>query len=193
MMCPAASAFHAGHGTDFRHSDGSVSRKLRQPVGNLVVIALIGDEDMLRRFQIRRRIQRAGPYADVTAVSGLPKELRAASIAKPPPGDRGRLVPAQSWRRQHAQVLGGARGRGLKMPAGAAAHGAVAVDHRPQGTVDLETHRSAQASPACDGAPGLLGDWGFRHIGRSRETERAQPLSFLLSVRYRLFGASRSM
>src|SRR5579885_2889179 len=136
---------------------------LRQSVPDLVVIALVGDKDMLRRFQTGRRVERARPDAHVPAVCRLPEELRAARAAKPTPRDLGGLVPAQRLGRQQPQILGRTRGRGIEMSARPAAHGAVTIDDGPKRAVNFKPHSPAQATATRDGTLVLRGDWQFGH------------------------------
>lgn len=88
---------------------------MREAVRDLMVVALVGDEDVCRRSEARWHIQRASLYADVTAARPFPEQLRAASATKSPPTGLGGLIPTQSLGGRQSQVCARAGGRRHEM------------------------------------------------------------------------------
>src|SRR3954451_9529448 len=121
----------------------SVGRKLGQPVVDLVVVALIGHEDVDAAREVRRRVEGARQHRDFGVAVAPPEQRRAAGAAKAPSGKIGSPVPAElalalDRERRGRQVRGGVVVAGL-----APALGAVAIDHAAQRAAGGEAYGAA--------------------------------------------------
>ncbi len=137
--------------------------KLRQAVGDLIVIGDLGNPHMSDGLQPRGGIKRACGDGDVgSAASGVPKQAGSALMAEPAM-HVGRLVgngavPLQPTLHRENQVLPSDRCVSAGVAVETAALAAVAVDHVAQRPSDLITHSAAKAPAGCGDL--LL----FRHI-----------------------------
>src|SRR4051812_15382223 len=68
---------------------------LRQPVGNVVIVALVRDEDMLAQPRARRAFEGAHPDRDLVLPDRVPEQDRATGRAESAPDLFRRAIPAE--------------------------------------------------------------------------------------------------
>ena len=118
---------------------------LRQSVGDGVIIALIGDIDMMRQSYIGGGVERAHGDGNASPRWRVPKQERAARPAKAAPNFFGRLVPADVLLTLHRYAVAWDVGRGPIMAALLAALVTMASIGRGQRARYGYVHRSAKA------------------------------------------------
>src|SRR5262245_46492825 len=122
----------AGETASVRGSAGHRSGKAIEPVGDLVIVAAMVDEDMSYRLQSRWRVQGAGGDADAVAFEALPEQAGAAFAAKAAPRSFRRHKPFQVGAPDDGDVLVLRIGVGAEMAMELAALAAMAIPDRSQ-------------------------------------------------------------
>src|SRR5262245_36689840 len=131
------------------------SREAIEPVGNLVVVAPMVDEDVSQRLQSRGRVQGSGGDADPVALEALPEQAGAAFPAEAAPGKFRRHEPFRIRASDDGDILVLRVAVGAEMAVELAALAAVAVPDRSQLPSHLIFHCTAKTSTRCPDPGGL--------------------------------------
>src|SRR6056297_1669177 len=124
---------------------------LRHVVRDVVIIALVGGEDVLLQGQPGRLVKRAEREADRVLVMGCPEQGRTAARAKAALGGGGGLEPLHRAVDLHLVLW--RIGRGPQMPRLLAALAAMADRGAIRGSVNREGDIAAKASSGDHALP----------------------------------------
>src|SRR5579871_4586328 len=124
----------------------SPGRLLRLAILDLVVVGLVGDEDVLDELEAGRRIERAGRDRHALLAGRTPEQIAAATAAKSALRRTRGAIPDETVGGDELEpIFGHARHRGM-MTARAPALRAMTCDHIARRSMDAVTHGAAQTA-----------------------------------------------